>query len=1113
MRKKRQCNFSSRFVFVGALFLLYALPVASRAQNVTVSVSNGSLDNVFRQLTEQTSMQIVYNTAAARAIRLSNVELSADNASQVLDQVLARTNLYWELSSGIYLIKEREAVVQQALPPITGVVLDAEDRPLAGATVVIMGTTTGVATDVRGRFSLRNPGGSDLRVQISFVGMGAVEVPYEGKELRVTMRDEVFEVGSVVVTGIFDKPRESYTGAVTTISSRQLQDYRGRNLIETLGNIDPSINIMPDNLQGSNPNAAPQITIRGNSTLPVSVEDYDEQYSNEINTPLIVMDGFEISLTKLMDYNDDDIQSINILKDAAATAIYGSRGANGVIVIVSKTPAPGRLRFTAQAQLSMELPDLTTYNLLNARELLALQKQVGIYDGNTLDQHEIMQESYERRLKDVLEGVDTDWLHYPVRTGISQRYNMRIEGGDEQLRWGATLGYNNMQGVMRGSVRDNFTGGVTLLYKYRNVTFRNNLSIGMNKGVESPYGSFATWAAMEPYYRAYDETGAIQRHLPSLYYEDNINGLFQSPLYDAQLDTRNDNRYTEIINNFSIDWAILPELTLRARLGLSRKHSESNYFLPPDHSTFMYHEVNNQYFDRGLYRLGTGGGNNVEGSVTLAYNKVFGEKHSLYAGLDLSIQQSDDYMLWAEAEGYSNDRQNFWGQASHYKTGGIPSGSEGLTRRAGATANVNYTYDNRFYADMSFRFDGSSQFGANNRFAPFWALGVGWSVHNEEWLKDSGVVSALRLRASYGSVGSQQFSPYQALMTYSYGLNGNSDRYLNRQGAQLMALGNEDLKWQTTEEIDFGVELGLFGDRLTARADVYVHNTSDQLSSMNLPWSTGYTSYVDNVGKMRNSGFEVMLGGYPVRDSERRLSWMVNASLMYNKNEIVKLSDAVKAQSELRRQSEEYDINTLFFEGYSQDAIWAVKSLGIDPATGQEVFLDINGIPTTTWSGADKVYCGVQSSPWRGNLTSVLRWRDFTLNLAFGFRWGGQVYNQTLLDKVEVTNQMIGQGNVDRRVLSERWSKPGDVKFFKAYSSTRTRATSRFVMDENVLEFQSASLQYRLDRGRLLERLDLATMTFSINANDLLYLSTVKRERGINYPFARSVGASVQISF
>ena len=362
----------------------------------------------------------------------------------------------------IAFIFDDNTVIAKPLQPeqvsIQGRVVDRTKAPLPGVAIMIQGTTLGVTSDVDGHFKLTIPDKQPVILVFSFVGMKTKEVAWKGeKELNVTMEDEITEMEEVVVTGMFNKARESYTGAVTTIKSDDLVAYKGQNLISTLKNIDPSINILMDNSVGSTPNALPQMNMRGNSSLPMSVEEFNEGVRNQLNTPLIIMDGFEISLQKLMDYNDEEIASINILKDASATAIYGSRGANEVIVIVSKAPEAGHLKVMAHAVINIEIPDLSSYNLMNAEEKLELEYQTGLYTNTLSPTTDLkLKEQYQARLRDVLDGVDTYWLSKPLRTGVGQKYNLRLEGGSEEFRWGVSLAYNNIAGAMKDSQRYNF---------------------------------------------------------------------------------------------------------------------------------------------------------------------------------------------------------------------------------------------------------------------------------------------------------------------------------------------------------------------------------------------------------------------------------------------------------------------------------------------------------------------------------------------------------------------------------------------------------------------------------------------------------------------------------
>ncbi|MDR0544889.1 MAG: SusC/RagA family TonB-linked outer membrane protein [Odoribacteraceae bacterium] len=1093
------------------LLFLFASILPARAVDVALPDSlvfesrQLTVEQVIDAITDQLKYEVFYNESFddKRVVQLPGRSMSLD---EVLRYLLGE-GLTYKIEQGAIIISPLPRKQQNNVRRVSGAVKDERGQPLPGVNAWVEGTTVGVSAGREGQFTIALPAGARVLV-FSFVGMETQRVDAErlrdGESLEVVMKESIAELGgAVVVTGIFTKARESYTGAVSTISARELQVYKGQNLVQTRKNIDPSINITADNALGSDPNALPQINLRGNSSLPMSVQEYNEGLKTNVNTPLIIMDGFEISLTKLVDYNDEEIESINILKDAAATAIYGSRGANGVIVIITKAPRAGQLKVNAQAGLNLEFPDLGSYDLLNAAELLALQKEVGLYDWEipALDRAET---SYYARLKDVLEGVNTDWLHYPVQTGVGQRYNLRVEGGSDEFRWGASLGYNQTAGAMKKSARDNFNGSIILSYTYKDVIFRNQLSIGQNKAVESPYGVFSAYVDMPPYYKPY-ENGKL---LPGI-----VEGLrVENPLYDATLNTRDDSRYTEIINHFSIEWLIRPGLRLRGQFGVSEKTSESNKYLPPEHSTFLIsslYETEEGYFRKGRYDYSTGRATGYDANLTLSYSKVFREKHNLYAGFDYSIQASSSYQYLFALEGFASEKRDFPGSAMQYEQDGLPGGSESAYRRVGFTGNLNYIYDNRYYADLSYRVDGSSQFGSDQKFAPFWSAGVGWNIHREAFLEGKSALDLLRVRLSYGQTGSQQFSAYQALQTYSYFAK---NKYLNRGGAYLMALGNERLKWQITDQFNTGIEATLMNNRLNAAFDYYVKTTDGLLSSRDLPRSSGFASYADNIGAVKNWGFEASLNYYLLRDARKELIWTVGAKLAYTKNEITKLSDAVKEQNEVYK-AQDVDVSTLFYEGFPQNSIWAVRSLGIDPSTGKELFLDADDNITETFHPAAKVFCGVSEPLYRGNLTSMLRYKGLSLNLSFGYHWGGKQVNNTLKNRVEIPISTLATKNADRRVLSERWHKPGDVTFFKAFSNALTRETSRFVMDDRVFELQSATFQWRVDRAGFLRGYGLQSILFSVNASDLFYFSTIKRERGTSYPFARRTGASVALIF
>lgn len=1104
-------NMDELFAYYSSLNTKSTLTLGVGQQNplelkLSVAVSNASLADFVTALQKSAGDKAFFNIALGEAMKnIDGITINAKSLTlkEILDSVLPSKNLTYSFKGNVFIITKKQTPQNNTLS-VNGMVVDATTKkPVSGATVLVVGTTNGAITDDRGQFFLSAKVGS--QIEVSCVGMKPIVRSLTAADAAIVLEMDIdaMAVEDVVVTGIFNKSKESYTGSVVSITAKEMKAFRGQSVLSTLKNMDPSLNIATSNQFGSDPNRLPDVTIRGNSSLPTSVKELNEGAKKQLNAPLVIMDGFEVPLQKLIDLNDEEIETINILKDASATSIYGSRGANGVIVIVTKAPVAGKLKVFLQAGINIEMPDLSSYDLMGATEKLTIERAVGFYDDEvspTSDRG--LKEMYNRLLAETLRGVDTYWIGQPVRTGIGQKYNLKLEGGNEEFRWSALVGYNNVLGAMKDSKRDNFNGTINLAYTFKNIIFKNQTQVNINKGVNSKYGKFSEYAKMNPYWRIHDEKGDLIK----TYKAPGGGTEMSNPLYDASLNSIDQDGYTQIVNNFSLEWNIVDALKFRAQLGLTKTFNTSDKYLPHNHTEFDKVSIA-ESFRKGTYSYGTGEDFSYDASLNLSYSKVFNDVHQVYAGFDYNMSQNKGFMYYLNTEGFPGEDMSFVTNALRYSTLS-PVGEESASRRVGFTGNFNYTYDNRYFADFTYRTDGSSQFGSKNKFAPFWSAGLGWNIHREKFMVDNKVINNLRLRGSIGDTGSQQFEAYKALSTFKYYTDRN---YLIWNAAELMGLGNENLKWQTTRQLNAGIELGMFNNRISASFDIYNKTTSNLLSMMAMPLSNGFDSFTDNVGKVKNNGFEAMLSGYLVRNTSKEIFWTVTGKLAYNKDVITKLSDAIKLQNEEYLIGNNQDA-TLVYEGYSQKSIYAVRTLGIDPSTGDEVYLDRNGNITDTWKSIDRVYLGVEQPKYRGNISTMFTYKNFSVNMSFGYHWGGKQYNETLIDKVEVPIAAI-KSNLDRRVLTDRWLKPGDVKFFKAISSTETKKSSRFVMDDNVFEMQNISVQYRLNSKKLTEKTNLQSINFALDMSDVFYISSVKRERGTDYPFARRVGLTISLLF
>lgn len=1103
-----------RFRINAVIFLLvFSLHAsAAVAQRINLSLKRATLKEVFSKLEKQTGVHFMWDEPLLKKASAVDINVSNATLEEVLDICFRDQPLSYRIINNMVVINAKPAnpvqvkVLERRISIINGAVQDETGKPIIGATIRIKGSKTGYVSNTNGEFRMEV---RDFPIVLLVTCQG-----YSPKEIKVTgegplvvrlqtMRQLISEV--VVTTGIFNRKKESFTGASTTVTAEQLETFGNRNLITSLRNIDPAFNIVESNAFGSNPNRLPEIQIRGNSSLP-NVSELQDETRVGMNTPLVILDGFESTLQKLLDINQNEVETLTLLKDASATAIYGSRGANGVIVIKTKAPRPGKLRLSYRGDMNIEAPDLSAYSLLNAREKLDLEYKVGLYDNARAESDVPLKQYYNYLLNEVNRGVETDWMSKPLRTGIGQRHNLRLEGGDNAFRYSLSAQINDIQGVMKESSRRTFNGTINLTYNYKNIRFTNSLLIGLGNSQESPYGSFADYVKMNPYWSPNDEKGKVKKVLGdpgSTIYTGRWSPLPTNPLYNATLNTFEKYATQDITNNFSVEWKVIPDLTIRGRLGLTKLTSDSDYFRPADHTMFANTA---DILRRGAYRYGVSKGFRYDASLNLNYTKQFGD-HYLFAGVDYNIRESSGSGYSFEAEGFSNPNFDFISMALQYAQGGKPSGKESLSRSVGLTGSLNYTYDERYFADVSVRSDGASQFGRLNRFAPFWSAGLGWNLHREAMFKNLHYLNRLKLRGSTGITGSQNFNAYQALSTYGYYMN---DRYYSWTGAYLLGLGNPALKWQQKMNYDIGLEGELFNRRLSFVADYYIETTNGLISSVDLPASNGFTSYIENIGKLENRGVELKATGVLIRNVKKGITWSVTGALVHNQNKIVTISEALKKAQKNTENASGALPSIIYKEGYSTNTIWTVPSMGIDPSTGKEVYLDRNGKPTYTWNSLDLRATGISEPKYFGNFSTLFRYGNFSTNLSFGYRFGGQLYNQTLISKVENADYKY---NVDSRVYDDRWQQPGDNAAFKGLLVTAaTNKTSRFVQDEKTLTMQNANFQYDF-RGRVLKALHMDAFSLSANLSDLFYLSTVRRERGTSYPFSRQMSFTVNAVF
>lgn len=995
----------------------------------------------------------------------------------------------------------------------TGRVVDEQGEPLIGVSVREAHGKNGTVTDMDGRFSLRMTKGSG-RLVFSYIGMKTQTADYKGEGvLDVTLSEDSERIDEVVVNGYYTKNKSSFTGNAVSVSRDELMKVSHSNLMTALQVFDPSFKLQEDISAGSNPNAVPSMRIRGDSGFG---EISETNLKNDPNLPTFILDGYEVTAEKVYDLNMDRVESVTILKDASATAIYGSRAANGVIVITTKAPEPGRLRVSYQFDGVVQTPDLRDYNLMNAAEKLEAERLAGYYEnpGDPFTQ-QASDKDYALRLSNVRRGVDTYWLSQPIQTIVGQKHSLYLEGGDESIRYGVSANYQNNPGVMKESFRNRYGLEVNLQYNWKNkLLFRNMLSVNRVKSQESPYGSFTEYAQTNPYWPVRDENGELIKQ-----YEQNIvtTYVLRNPLGEALLNNRDESEYLEVTNNFNFEWYITQHWRFKGQLSYTMRRDHAYSFVDPNSVRYNYSDY--QEGD-GVLKKGEAynydeSSHTLDANALMTYSQNFGS-HYLNAALGVNMTETKYSNVGFGVIGFPSSNMDYVSFGKEFQNSS-PDGEEGLSRLFGSFLNFNYTYNNIYLFDLSGRMDGSSSFGKDSHFAPFWSVGIGWNVHNEKWFTRKDIVNHLKLTMNVGETGKASFSPYEAQNMFTY---YKGKYYAGGVGAIITTFGNEDLQWEKTRSWDINLETEFLNGAISAKFSYYNKLTNDLVSNVTLPQSSGFTYYRANIGKMENSGYEVNLRVFPVRTQDLHVSLF--GTLAHNRNVIKEISNALKARNEqIDKEQDDYEPDygeryetakpqVEFKEGESTTTIYAVRSLGINPANGKEVYLDRYGNPTYTWSSADKVACGDTSPTVQGSFGANADWKGFNLNMSFLYECGGQLYNQTLVDRVENANVAY---NVDRRFLYDRWQEPGDIARFKDIrDDSRTELTSRMIQDNNVLQFKSLSLSYTFPQDWTRRwAIDRLKLTFLVE--DLFYWSTVKRERGTDYPYSHSFNFGLQVQF
>ncbi|WP_316822257.1 SusC/RagA family TonB-linked outer membrane protein [Pedobacter gandavensis] len=1092
-----------KLTFILLITVILQVSATSYAQ-ITLKENAVPMEQIIKKIRKQSGYDFFYNAKMLAGAKPVTIDVKNASVAEVLAHCFANQPL-------TYRIEEKTIVVQFAMPKpvapkpavVSGTVLDENGLPIPGASIRIKGNGIGATVSNKdGDFKIILPSENET-ILISYMGYKTREIQLKPNQQPLIVKLEVAEnnMKDVVITGTgITRNKNTFTGATATFTGEQLKAVGNQNIIQGLRALDPSFVQLENNRFGSNPNVLPNIEVRGKTSISSSLQD---QFAADPNQPLFILDGFETTLRTIVDLNMNRIASVVILKDAASTAMYGSKASNGVVVIETVKPRPGQMRLNYTTDLSVELPDLSGYNMMNAKEKLEFERLSGRYnvdksfDSNPLSQ--LYQDSlYNSRLAEVQRGVDTYWLREPVRTGFSQRHSIYADGGDNAFRYGVGVTYKKHNGTMKGSGREDWAGNVDLSYRKGKLNISNQIYINGYESNESPYGSFSTFVNANPYYRKSND-----RYLELSVDRQGVRFPVENPLYNAGLNNINRTTNFAIQNNLQMNADLSKELIFRAALQLQKGVTTGIRFLSPLHTSFDEASI----FEKGSYRNSRIDNFSYNANVVLTYGKVFADAHSLTANFRADIRENDNTNLSMSAVGFpasSNGNPSF---AFSYSPNSRPVAIIGKSRNNSILASANYAYKGRYLADISYRYDGSTAFGSNKKYSPYYSGGIGWNLHNETFMKAVKFINIFRLFLNSGVTGNQNFASASSLTTYGH------DSFVNiyGQGVNINALGNPNLRWQNSVQTNLGTDIVMFDNKFSINANIYQKRTDPLVVAIDLPSSTGISSFPINAGSLNIKGLEATVKYSPIYKPTERIIWTIGYMASLYRGTYSGFNNQLAS---LNANQQRNNLLMRYKDGYSPNDIWAVPSMGIDPASGREIFRKKSGEYTFVYDANDIVKVGNEQPKIEGVFSNNVSYKGFTFGMTLRYILGREIFNTALFNKVENISIKELANNQDKRALYNRWQNPGDIAQFKGISLTdKTQMSSRFVQKENLLSAESVSFGYDFQHNKWLKTIGLSSLRLNAYMNDIFRISSVQAERGIEYPFARSVSFSLNASF
>lgn len=1023
-----------RIMKLTSIIILVALmPVCASVYSQTklnLKISNTPVESVLKEIEDQSEYFFLYNNEQIDVTQKISIEVNNRTIGEVLEAIREQTEIQ-------YLIKDRQIALYkgylrsgtavqtgagQQRTSVSGKVTDSGGQPLPGVSVIVKGTTNGTITNVDGQYSISNIP-ADAVLQFSFVGMKTREIPVEGKSnIHITMEEEAIGIDEVVAIGYGTIKKSDLTGSVSQVKSGELNAFPSSNLLQALSGRSSGVQVIQNT---GAPGASTSIRIRGANSI---------QGSNE---PLYVVDGFPINNPTAL--NNSDIESIEVLKDASSTAIYGSRGANGVVLITTKRGKEGKNSVDFESGYSSQSL-IRKLDLMNAKEYATLYNTKAVNDG-------VGAYFTEDQIKSFGNGFDWQDLIYGTAPTLTTSLN--VNGGNEKTKFAISGSVHNQDGIIKGSNYNRYSVRTNLDHQFSK-KFSASLSSTLTRidterkdsGGGSRGNSLIASQFAPPTLSPYNEDGTY-RVLAVVY-------PFVAPDLINPLNFINEQssviRANVALINAALTFTPIRDLTIKISGGIENRDDRTDNYT-----------TRNFINSDGSASASTSQYTSLLNENTISYSRTFNEDHQLSVLAGVTYQDFVTTSLSGSGTGFLSDIFETY-DLSAAITPGIPGSGYSKSVLLSYLGRLNYSFRNKYLLTASYRADGSSKFSKGNKWGYFPSAALAWRISEEDFLKDNPLISNLKLRTSWGTTGSQAIGPYVTLNQLSSGKTVFNDALYNSFAPGTNLPGN--LKWETTEQTDLGLDVGILKNLVLITADYYVKNTRDLLNTVVLPSSLGFTRTIQNIGKVRNQGFEFGLDAQVFK--KESFTWNVNANISFNRNKVVKLYNGEDILTGSVSVVALQDNTSILREGQPIGQFWGYLEDGYDDS-GKVKYVDLE--PDGKLTSDDKTYIGDYNPDFTYGFNTNMTYRNFELNIFLQGSYGNDVFN---LSSVTYAYDFVSGMNMIKDVLYDSWTPANtDAKYPIISRNTTINISDRFIEDGSYLRLKNIQLAYTFPAGKL----------------------------------------------